>query len=527
MNISISTEIVQYYNSLEVNVSSIDSGSGLKDIILAYSYNDGAISEYSFVKVDDIYRLVFPANEYNTNVTFYIVAIDNSGILHIDDNSGAFYKFTYQDTIDPIIGTPVTYDAGGTPAKIQYKTGGRIIVFIDEPSGSSGVKNVNITYDNTDDIAHPSTNTQMIPLTGQTGYYYVDIPGEGYDYNDNFQYNLTVTDNANNVAQTGIIYDTIGDNVLPTMTYTKVHETTKIPAFENVNFAIGARDGPTIDSIGSGIDYVYINYTTDSGNSWRSLILLYNSETGYYEGILSGQNMGVTVAYMICLVDRAGNVAYYDSQGIRYSSPMIPWLVLYKYDVVINWTITIIIIVAIAAIVVLGFYLYNRKTDYWDKMRNRAGLTASMITVQERLANIWYSFIGRMSALGNWIMGKFRRPPGTPNPLKEWYEEHVSEGFKKVFRSIGRGIKATGKFLLYAILSPFYLIAALVKHSGGKRAGMGFLLSLLLIIFSVIKFISDGVYPLRALFFINFGLILIIASFVIWIFHLIYRISYK
>lgn len=527
MNISISTEIVQYYNSLEVNVSSIDSGSGLKDVILAYSYNNGAINEFSFVKVDDVYRLVFPNNVYNTNVTFYIVSIDNSGILNIDDNSGAFYKFTYQDTIDPIIGTPITYDAGGMPDKIQYKTGGRIVAYIDEPTGSSGVKTVSITYDNTDDLAHPSTTTQMLPLSGHQGYFYIDIPGEGYDYNDNFQYNITVVDNANNIAQTGIIYDTIGDNVLPTKTYTKVHESTKIPAFQSVNFAVGARDGVDIDSIGSGMDYVYINYTTDNGNSWRTLLLIYDSDTGYYEGTLPGQNMGVTVAYMICLVDRAGNVAYYDSQGIRYSSPMIPWLVLYKYDVVINWTITILVIVAIAAVIVLGFYLYNRKTDYWDKMRSRAGMTASMITIQEKLTNIWYGFIGRMSALGNWIMGKFRRPPGMPNPLKEWYEEHVSEGFKKIFRVIGRGFKAVGKFLLYAVLSPFTLIAALVKNWGSKRALMGLLLSLLLIIFSLIKFISDGVYPLRALFFINFGMILFIASFLIWIFHLVYRISYK
>lgn len=529
-NISLDTEIVQYYNSLEINVSSIDIGSGLESVLLAYTINDGSLIESDFSEVESgKYRTVIPNAEYNTNVSFYIVAIDQTGLLNVDDNGTKRYKFTFLDEVDPGLDTPVTYDSDLNIALLQYETGGRIVIDIDEPTGSSGVDSVSITYNNLNDLESETTDS-MSKIAGSAKSYYIDISGDDYDYGDNFVYSITATDLAGNTAQTGDISTTIGDNTLPSLDTSdiQVHSASKIPAYTKVSFSLGAYDGTDkLNPSGSLINEVFLNYTLNGGTTWQKLVLVYNTATGNYEAVMEGKGLGTQVGYMICVEDNAGNVAYYDSTYFRYSSANIPWSVLFKYEYTINWLITILIIVGVAAISIVGYYLYARKTDYWDKMRHQAGATARMISVQERLANVYYAILGALTQLGDWLVDKFTRPPGSPNPIKSWYEDNVSDGMKRFLEGIKDGFIAIFKFLGYAIISPALLIWALVKNTGAKRALVWALTSLCLIIFSVIKYVDTGDYPLRALFFINFGFILFISSFVLLIFHIVYRISTK
>ncbi|MBD3350479.1 MAG: hypothetical protein GF364_03235 [Candidatus Lokiarchaeota archaeon] len=528
MNISLETEIVSYSEYLEINVSSEDVSSGIEDVILAYKYNNEEISESSFADVGSgKYRIVFPNNDYDTNVTFYIVSIDGSGIINIEDNSSSLYKFTYGDEIDPNINAPQTYDSGGNIGPIQYNTGGRIEVFIDEPSGSSGLESVTITYDNLDDENPTPTTTAMTENSQTNNLYYINIPGAGYEYGDDFEYSITAVDNAGNTDETGDLSTTIGDSIAPIKLSHKIHEQNQIPAYTKVELAMEVRDAlTTSDPIGSGINNVYVNYTIDGGNSWDQLYLTYDSQTGTYTGELPGQRMGKNVAYMLCIEDIAGNIAYYGSSDTRFTTPL-GTNDLYRFEIVINWVITGLVVGAIAAVTIIAYLIYTRQTDYWDRMRHQAGATARMISIQERFTNIWYAILERLSVWGNKILEKIQRPPGSPSPLKEWYEERVGEGFKRIIRGIGKTFKMAGKFLLLSIVSPFILIWSIIKYSGIRRVSLAALFSLLLIVFSVIRYIDEGAYPLRALFFVNFGFILFITSFVVLIFHLLYRIAYK
>jgi len=316
---------MQYFNSLKLDIVSNDVGSGLEDVVLAYKINQGAWNELSFNDLgSDLFSTLIAAQNYNTNISFYVVAIDQSGILTIDNNQGQLYSYRSKDERAPQIVSIYTSDLSDNLVPIQYATGGKILVKVDEPTLASGISQVRITYDNII-LAGGPTTANMQYVTGSDNIYQVIIPGTNFVYGHPIQYNLTITDVAGNSNITTQLTTTVGDSQAPNIDYenTLVHQSVQIPTLTSVTIKVPVYDD--LVNLGeSGIASVYINYTTDNGNNWNVVILTYDSFNDWYAGSIPGQTwFGVNVRYMICVTDNAGNGAFYDSAGNKYSNPAL------------------------------------------------------------------------------------------------------------------------------------------------------------------------------------------------------------
>ncbi|MHA1871615.1 MAG: lanthionine synthetase LanC family protein, partial [Promethearchaeota archaeon] len=528
-NFNKSLSSIQYFDSLDVTIKTEDSVSSINNSYLLYSIN-GSSTWYQITfnsKQDSYYEAIIPQYRYNTHIDFFIVSIDNSGLVSIDSNNLALYSYTVLDLIPPQIIYFKTYDINNTEAKIQYATGGVIRIKVDEPDYASGINYVQIHYDNTKVVGDEIT-AYMTAVPGMAGLYQIVIPGTNYVYGDPFIYTITIADKQGNINTTGQINTTIGDNKLPNIDYDNLQFgfSTKIPAFTRAEVKVPVYDDNDYQGA-SGIAEVYLNYTSNNGLTWSKVSLSYSSTEDKYVGAIPGQNLG-RIYFMICVVDKAGNIAYFDSRGVKYSDPSeIVTSLYFTYEVTINWVITIIIVAIIAAIILLIFYIYTKKGDYWDRMRRRAEASAKMISIQERFSNAYYATVEWLNKIGTKILSKFQRAPGMPSPIKVWYEEKLGESGRKILSAIGHTFKALFKATFYILVSPFILLAWLVRKTGGLQAFWTALIGLLLIIANVVKYVSEPPYPPKALFFVNLGFILFISAFVLLIFHLLYRIAYK
>ncbi|RLC62322.1 MAG: hypothetical protein DRI48_09690 [Chloroflexi bacterium] len=65
----------------------------------------------------------------------------------------------------------------------------------------------------------------------------------------------------------------------------------------------------------AGVERVVVSYSTD-GESWHSLDLAYDGDSGYWQGQLSG--LSGKVRYFVQAVDRAGNVSMSTNKGLFF-----------------------------------------------------------------------------------------------------------------------------------------------------------------------------------------------------------------
>jgi len=88
-------ENVPAYQSVTVKVNVTDVGSGLHNVTLWYSIDNGtAWTPLNMVEVStNIYQTTIPGHENGTWVTYKIVAYDNNGNSAINDNNGYFYVY--------------------------------------------------------------------------------------------------------------------------------------------------------------------------------------------------------------------------------------------------------------------------------------------------------------------------------------------------------------------------------------------------------------------------------------------------
>jgi len=281
---------IQYFNTLKIDVSSSDIGSGLDSLIIAYRYDSGAWNEKEFTNVGgSVFSTTIQSQDYNTVVDYYIVSIDGTGLLSVDDNSGLLYSYTVKDNIEPSIEQLNMYNSDDDEIdSIQYATGGYIIIKIDEPDAASGISSVMISYDNTDEDTVSVTTEAMVAVQGQTNTYKTIIPGLKYHFGDNFEYNFTITDNAGNTHQPEKTVTSIGDFQSPNLNReaSTFFVKTIIAAYTKHEVSISAYDDNTANGpYCAGIDQVFINYTVDSGNTWLQVYLVYDELEDKYPNI--------------------------------------------------------------------------------------------------------------------------------------------------------------------------------------------------------------------------------------------------
>jgi len=88
-------ENVTAYQNVTVTANVTETGSGLYNITLWYSTNNGTTwAPLNMVEVStNIYQTTIPRHENGTWVTYKIVAYDNNGNSAINDNNGYFYVY--------------------------------------------------------------------------------------------------------------------------------------------------------------------------------------------------------------------------------------------------------------------------------------------------------------------------------------------------------------------------------------------------------------------------------------------------
>ncbi|MCP4762100.1 MAG: hypothetical protein GY870_09975, partial [archaeon] len=527
---------IQYLEDLQISLLASDSASNLEDILIVYSVNNYNWYEESFIAGTGDFNYTMLINSsllsYNTNISFFMVAIDKTGMISIEDNSSSFYNYTYQDNTAPQYESIKSYyyDEGYVEGPVQYATGGAIVATIDEPAAASGIDSVNITYQINGET---EIEFAMTDISGPDEIVYsYDIVGTGLEYSDVLTFNISAYDIAGNIGISEQNLTTIGDSSGAQMdidnTSTYMLLSPNYQAFLPIGISVCVFDD--IVNLGSsGIKAVYINYSIDDLATWQSVQLSKSTDhDNEYKGEIPGIVFaGTTVYFTICVEDNAGNVVYFDNMGNPSSIPTGYSNELFFFDISINWIMVLIIVIIIAACSVIGYYMLTKNDNYWDKMRRQADTTATLIGIQEKLTTIYFVIASRLITWGNWITDKFTRPPGMPNPVVAWIEEHFGQTGTKIINYAKLGTKKLLKGSIKVILSPFYGIVYIVKNASGGQIFLSAIFSLMLILLTVVRYLLFPPYPLRALFFINFGFILFIATFLVLIFHLIYDIAYK
>ncbi|MEM2971866.1 MAG: right-handed parallel beta-helix repeat-containing protein [Candidatus Bathyarchaeia archaeon] len=74
----------------------------------------------------------------------------------------------------------------------------------------------------------------------------------------------------------------------------------------------------------SGVKDVILSYSIDDSSAWTDVPMTFNATTGFYEGIIQGQQAGTAVKYKITVYDSAGNYLVEDNDGQYYVYTIIP-----------------------------------------------------------------------------------------------------------------------------------------------------------------------------------------------------------
>ncbi|MHA2265353.1 MAG: hypothetical protein ACXAEN_23435, partial [Candidatus Thorarchaeota archaeon] len=102
-----------YLTSPTITVQATDSFSGVSEVLIHYNSGAGWMSVPMTDQTTN-WEGVIPPHAYNTDVDYYIEAIDNEGNSELDDNSGSFYSYTVIDNVDPELAftDPIWYGSG-------------------------------------------------------------------------------------------------------------------------------------------------------------------------------------------------------------------------------------------------------------------------------------------------------------------------------------------------------------------------------------------------------------------------------
>jgi hypothetical protein len=131
---------VEYFDTPTIDCDVIDSGSGITDVLLVYRIDRGIWTAVTMVHTTGThYEYSFPLQSYDTVVEYFINATDNAGNWAVADNSGNYFKYTVDDTVNPVssITTPL----------VNATLVGSVTIEIDATDIGSGIASIVITVD--------------------------------------------------------------------------------------------------------------------------------------------------------------------------------------------------------------------------------------------------------------------------------------------------------------------------------------------------------------------------------------------
>jgi hypothetical protein len=486
-----------------------------------------------------VFNFSIPAYPYNFIIDYYIIIEDRSTLnrfLMAGENT--LFTYIVNDYFAPLISN-ISVNYRNIYPSLVYGVngdgGGVIGVDVKEPAFASGVKSVKIAYI---DITNPNllmTNIEMTPYPNSNRYYHsIDTRLFNLTAPNNISCNITAIDYAGKVTIENYIFK-VGDYEAPRLLQ---HLQTAIkPLYytdEAMEISVMLDDNQTIG--GSGFKRVYLRYNTildSTPDKWNQINLTFdsfqkvNNFTGYiYKGAIPPQEPTDVIWYYVCAEDRAGNEVAYDKFGNIVAIDEVP-VDVWFYSVERNWTKIIIYVAIAVGATVLGYLIYTRRGTYLDRMRREAGSTATAVAIKELLSSYYYAFMEWLTKLGDKSYD-LMRAASLRERIGDWVQDNINSPFVKVFITIGGIIKTYIRNLLFVFIVPFVLLWKIITGAKGRQILFTAFIGIGLIVATVIKYFNHkGFLPLRAMFFIDFGFALFIASFGLIIIHLIYEIAYK
>lgn len=97
--------IPMYYEDVPVQIFASDTRPGVSSVAVVYTTDnwDTFDTIYCDYDADDWFNATIPAQAYDTEVKFYVHAVDGCGIPVIDANSGLYYSYTVGDDVAPAL----------------------------------------------------------------------------------------------------------------------------------------------------------------------------------------------------------------------------------------------------------------------------------------------------------------------------------------------------------------------------------------------------------------------------------------
>jgi lantibiotic modifying enzyme len=535
---------IEYFQSLDFIITARDYGSSIDSVALRYRINTE--TAYTTVILPSSgtgqtldYQYSLGPYPYATNVYYHLVIRDKAGLTKIiSANPTSDFMYTVQDTVLPIANNATTRSVGDIyPTLVFGKDGyggGYVDIDVFEPAYASGINSVLISYYESSNSSRKLENMYMTKVLNSNTYTY-RIPTNIIPLNATNQLicNFTVSDFANNVYRFSQNF-TIGDFDAPQLlTHLLLSNRPTYYNDESVDIEVLMDDNVTYG--GAGFERVYIRYSNNINQpvtEWNTITLsfkriqTYGNYTGFvFGGTIGPQKADQTIYYYICAKDKAGNEVGYNKVGGIIPIDELPDDVWY-YNIRFNWWKPIMYIGLIVGIAIVVYLVYTFRGNYLDRMRREASSQAIFIVIKEKFAAIYYSIMGSLNKIGDRI-SEYLRAATIKERIDDFVKDHVNSPILKAWVFIWTSIKTYFKYTLLAIIAPIYLVWRVIVGAKGRQILFTALIGVGLIVATVIKYFSADFYPIRAMFFINFGFILFIASFALIIVHLIYEIAYK
>jgi len=108
-----------------------------------------------------------------------------------------------------------------------------------------------------------------------------------------------------------------------------------------------------------------------------------------------------------------------------------------------------------------------------------------------------------------------------------WGERHLGERTRKILGGIGRAIIGIPIAIYHGFIGFFKGLGKLITGARLYHIIIFILCGLMMVLLSTIQFIMEGEFPLRAVFFVDLGLVMFIIGLVVIIIRSVYRLVYK
>jgi hypothetical protein len=259
-----------FYEPAIVNIEVSDMLSGIETVMMYYQ-NDSIWYSTEAILSEGVYIGTIPVSDALTEIKFYINATDKYGFSTIDDNLGAYYTYSVNDDIDPL----VTIVQPINDSTVE----GTILISADCSDAGSGIDYVEF-YEG------------AVLLQSDSSYPYE------YNWNTRTVANGTHTitaiifDNAGNSATSEVIINTQNDFAVPF-----ISEVFLLPVTPQHN-----QKTDVIVAIGdiSGIQNVTLNYKIGSG-IWNEQVM--TSSGSMYNGSIPAAPYSTLVSYYVVAFD--------------------------------------------------------------------------------------------------------------------------------------------------------------------------------------------------------------------------------